>query len=318
MEGAADVDRDAVLEHRLQEIAARKPSLSADEFGRLARSVSSGGFRVAAGPSRPRSHFRVVALATLVLVAAMSAPLLATMLDRLQEIAQQTGIQEKTPASPPPGYQPAAEPYVSVQPLMRYAGSDVPVVPRSAVTDRRGREAVFVIDVAASQDGSDGTVAVRRQPVSLGRTYGKAVAIDAGLTPCAVVVVKPSPELSDGDRIRYYQGEGPTIDYGTLFEGRPEAAPPPIEGGIAYEQDRAVVLAIYHDGDPPPHGSWYEFSSTDRVTQRVPYGNPAEVRVPKRAVEPGAPIGFAKLVAPSGEVLAEGSLDWYCIPYAAK
>lgn len=318
MRGAVGPDMDRALEHRLQEIAARQPSLSAEEFGSLARSVSSGGFERARGRSRRRSRHRVVVFATLVVVAAMSAPLLAGMLDRLAEIAQQTGIEEQTPASPPPGYQPAEEPYVSVRPLMRYAGSDVPVVPRSAVTERRGREAVFIIDVAASQDGSDGTVAVRLQPVSLGRTYGKAVSIDAGLTPCAAVVVKPSRELRDGDRIRYYQGEGPTIDYSNLFEGRPEAAPPPIEGGIAYEDDGAVILTIYHNEDPPPHGSWYEFSSKDGVAKRVPYGDPAEVRVPRESLEPGAPLGFVKLTAPSGEVLAQGPLDWYCAPYAAR
>jgi hypothetical protein len=309
---------DAALEKALQEAAARHTPLSPDEFGSIARSVSSAT-ETPTVALRPRFRFRLAALATFVLALIItSAPLLARVLDRLQEISSQTGIEERRPTSPGPGYQRAEEPYVSVQPLMRYAGSDVPVVPKAALTNQDGHRAVFVIDVSAARHGSDGTVTVRTEAVVPGRSYGKAVAIDSGLSPCSRVVVDPSPELEDGDQIRYYQANGPSIDYKNLFGGRPEALPPPIEGGIAYEKNGLVRVTIYHHGSIPPDGSLYEFSSSDGSTQRVPYDDPAEVKIAKEDLEPEAPIGNVKLIEPAGRVLAQGPLDWYCLPYATE
>lgn len=69
---------------------------------------------------------------------------------------------------------------------------DVAVVPREAVTQRAGRNVVFVID---------GQRAVRRN-VSLGLTDGDRVEVREGVKPGERVVVRGLETLTDGTRVR--------------------------------------------------------------------------------------------------------------------
>jgi hypothetical protein len=257
-------------------------------------------------------------LAGLVALLAVSSPLLAAVYDRLQGVADNTGVREE-PSSPGPGYRPADEPYIGVQPLMRYAGVSDPVVPRAAVARRDGQQVVFTI-ATPHYTGTDAyeQLTIRATPVTTGDVYGNAVVVTSGLDPCAKVLVDPSEGLRDQDTIRSYsqRGNGEVkIDYQTLFDGRPAAPPPPIEGGIAHEEeDGRVVLTIYSNDITPPEGSSYEVEAADGSVYETTYTRPAEVRVPSEALQPGRPLGTARLLSPTGETLATGLLDWYCLP----
>lgn len=268
--------------------------------------------------SRRRSLRLAGVLVGLVALLAVSSPLLAAVYDRLQRVADDTGVREEPPSSPGPGYRPADEPYISVQPLMRYAGVTDPVVPRAAVTHRDGQQVVFTIGTP-HYTGTDEyeELTIRAAPVTTGEVYGKAVAVTSGLDPCAKVLVDPSEGLEDGDSVRSYsqRSHGEVkIDYETMFDGRPAAPPPPIEGGIAHEEDGRVVLAIYSNDITPPQGSSYEIEMADGSVHSTAYSHPAEIKVPREALRPGRSLGRARLLSPTGETLATGLLDWYCMP----
>lgn len=256
-------------------------------------------------------------LVGLVALLAFASPLLAAVYDRLDEVADETGVREAPPETPGPGYRAAAEPYISVQPLMRYAGVDDPVVPRAAITRRDGRQIVFTI-APAHYTGTDEyeQLTIRANPVTTGEAHGRAVVVTSGLDPCDKVLVDPSEDLQDGDEIRSYsQRSGEVeIDYATLFGGRPAAPPPPVEGGIAHQDEDQVVLALYSNGITPPEGSRYEVVAPDGSVHEVAYTRPAEVKVPSDVLQRGRPVGRARLISPTGETIASGALEWYCIP----
>jgi hypothetical protein len=241
-----------------------------------------------------------------------STPLLAG-LNPLEEIAQLTSIREKPPSVSAERYEPADVPYVSVQPLMRYVGSSLPVVPAAAVATRDREDVVFAI-ARPDYQGQYVQLQVEARPVSLGQRIGNAVIVSAELTPCDRVVVAPPLTLDAGDRIRSYAeetAEGPDIDYNVLFGGRPKAPTSPLEGGVA-SQDREVVIGITYAGDPPPLGARYVYRAPDGTEQQVSYKSIVNVRVRQGVLRQGQPVGSVTLYTASGEVLAEGMLDWYC------
>lgn len=304
------------VQQELAELSRRHAPLPADEVERMSHVAVSRAQHNE--HSRPRSLRLAGLLAGLVALLAVSSPLLAAVYDRLQGIADNTGVREEPPSSPGPGYRPADEPYISVEPLMRYAGVSDPVVPRAAVTRRDGQQVVFTIATPhyTSTDEYE-QLTIRATPVTTGEVYGNAVVVTSGLDPCAKVLVDPSEGLRDRDTIRSYsqRSNGEVkVDYQTLFDGRPAAPPPPIEGGIAYEEDGRIVLAIYSNDLTPPEGSSYEVETADGSVYGTTYTRPAEIRVPREALRPDRPLGTARLLSPKGETLATGLLDWYCMP----
>lgn len=322
------------LRESLEELAAGLGSgLTKEELTHMSRVATSQEARPRwDGLWRRRAAIVAVAAAALLI---LSAPLVAGI-DRLLETARKTGVEEEVPPGVQRTFSPAEVPYISVQPLMHYLGTHLPVVPSAAVTERSGDSVVFVVveRPAYEPTGKSVPLIARARRVAVDRSVGKAVLIRSGLTPCDLVVVDPPASLSDGDTIRSYSGEtaeGPNIDFGILFGGRAPAPAPPIEGGIAREIDGTVILSIvHHGGSPkgvPPAGSFYRYRAPDGTERRVPYGSGragtnvpydsiSEVGVPKNALRTGEPVGTVQLVSPSRQILASGQLEWYCAAYA--
>jgi hypothetical protein len=273
------------------------------------------------GPE-PRRLLRrrlIVAGAVLVVLAA-GTPVVAAVVDDLRTTAERTGVHEVPPSSPSPGFQLAEVPYISVQPLMAYLGSDQPVVPSAAVTQRGGKSVVFVLPHVTNYGTSQYvTLAAQAREVAVGQTYGKAVVVNAGLTPCDKIVVDPPASLQDGNQIRSYSiqnFEGPLIDFDNLFAGRPKAALPVIDGGIAHQEGNKVSLSILYRGKAPP-GAHYLVTAPDGTTQGVPFSDPfapgfATATVPATALRPDVPVAQVKLLDGSNNVVAQGHLEWYC------
>lgn len=307
---------DEVRRH-LAEVSSRVDRPTADEVAHMTR-IATSTPRPAEARQRGPSPRSVGVLVGLVALLVFASPLLAAVYDRLNEVADETGVREAPPESPAPGYRPAAEPYISVQPLMRYAGVDEPVIPRAAIRRRAGEQVVFTI-ATPYYTGTDQyeQLTIRANAVTLGEALGRAVVVTSGLDPCDKVLVDPSEDLQDGDVIRSYsqRSDGEVeIDYATLFAGRPSAPPPPVEGGIAHQDEGQVVLAVYSNGLTPPEGSTYEVVAPDGSVHQAAYARPAEVRVPSHVLESGRPVGRARLVSPAGETIASGLLEWYCLP----
>jgi RND family efflux transporter MFP subunit len=66
------------------------------------------------------------------------------------------------------------------------------VIPATAILDRNGEKVVFVVHEGA----------VKATPVKLGPAFGQGFEIVEGPAPGTRVVAKPTPELSDGQRIK--------------------------------------------------------------------------------------------------------------------
>lgn len=240
----------------------------------------------------------------------------------LDAIGDAVGIREQPPAQPAPNYAPAKVPYISVQPLMYYLGSADPVVPVTAVTRDGERASVFVLDgnaVNYRTRNSYAELVVNQQNVTLGKRVGQAVIVDAGLTPCARVVVDPPASLRDGDRIRSFHvqtaaTEGLRVDYGRLFGGRPPASPPLIEGGIAGEQNGLLRLAITYHGNAP-RGAVYRVVFPDDSVKELPVDperSSTDMFAPRAALRQGEPVALVQLLDPARSEIARGSLEPFC------
>lgn len=289
------------------------PTLSGVEIREMARIASARS--VQAKPARLRFSARQVAIVIAAALAmGFAAPLLAGI-NPLDEIAQLTGIREESPSGPVAGYKPADVPYVSVLPLMQYLGSSQPVVPAAAVTARGGKQVVFVASRPDYQ-GQYTQLHVDARPVTVGRTVGKAVVITTGLTPCARIVVAPPASLESGDSIRSYSEQvtdnGPTIDYKLLFGGRPPAPTSPLGGGIAWQQGNTVGIGITYTGPQPPAGAYYLYRAPDGTVQKLPYTPIIDARIPVGLLKQGEPVGSVELRTPTGHVLAQATLEYYC------
>ena len=66
------------------------------------------------------------------------------------------------------------------------------VVPANAVAERNGSKVVFVINESA----------VKLVPVKLGPAFGSGFELVEGPPPGSRIVVDPTPQLSDGQRIK--------------------------------------------------------------------------------------------------------------------
>lgn len=307
------------LRMALEDLANQSGSLADTELLLMSRIATSASERTEMGSTRAstkRSRYRVPAIvAVLVGMVVLGPPLLAAVMSALDQTAARTGVQENPPSPPVANYTPAPIPYVSVQPLMRYIDSTVPVVPLAAVTERNGQRVVFVV-TNRNYYGEYAEFPVRAQVVEVGATYGKAVAIISGLTPCDVVVVDPPQSLKDGDLIPSYitenSADAPSIDFTTLFEGLPPAPTPAIGGGIAYQDGTDVVVFIFYQGIAPD-GATYLYIAPDGSSQAGAYeSSGVEVRVPASVLALNRPVGNVQLLSPAGRVLGQGDLDWYC------
>ena len=260
---------------------------------------------------------RVVA-ASLVFAALLATPIFAAVTNDLDRIAELTGVRENPPQPQPPDYAPADAPYISVQPLMRYADLESPVIPAAAVVTRNGTDIVFVTGpiVRYGRDSYTALV-VRAQPVRTGHHLGKALVVTSGIEPCDDIVVAPPESLKSGDRIRSYHqenAEGPKIDYTTLFGGRPAAAAPAIEGGIARAEGPDDIIAIRYHGVAPPNAT-YRVEAPDGSVQEVPYdylNDFTNVRISRHALRLNKPVANVQLRDSSGAVISSNALEWYC------
>jgi hypothetical protein len=266
----------------------------------------------------PSWRRRRVVVASFVFAVLLAAPVLAAVTDNLDRIAELTGVREQPPKPQPSDYAPADAPYVSVQPLMRYAGSTAPVVPAAAVVSRGHNNVVFVVGPVVHYTRDSYTrLTAHARVVRVGAQLGKAVVITSGVEPCDDVVVAPPDNLRDGDEIRSYHqenAEGPQIDFANLFAGRQAAPAPVIEGGIARGDSTDDIIAIqYHDVAPP--NAAYHVEAPDGSVQEVPYNyasESTEVRISRKALSVNKPVANVQLRDDSGAVIASGSLDWYC------
>lgn len=246
----------------------------------------------------------------------LGAPFVGAVINTLSQTAHRTGIRENTPRQVAQNYTPAPIPYVSVQPLMQYSGSDVPVVPQAAVVDRNGQMVVFVV-MGINYDGQYADLTVHTQPVQVGKNYGKAEGITVGLTPCDRVVVNPPASLNDGDHIQSYaleNSDSPAIDYSNLFGDLPPAPQASIEGGIAHQNGANVVLYFLYHGDAP-EGVTYLFRAPDGSEQTGKYqSSGVEVTIPDELLQPNEPVGHVELLNSSNAPIAQGDLAWFCGP----
>src|SRR5262249_57423241 len=110
----------------------------------------------------PRARRRPVLVAAIAAMLALAGPLVAGVIPHLDQIARLTGIREQPPRSGGP-FQPADVPYISVQPLMRYLGTDEPVVPAAAVVKRNGRDVVFTVPIVSYPAGESSTTQIKVQ-----------------------------------------------------------------------------------------------------------------------------------------------------------
>lgn len=305
--------RDRVA-HAFELALAELPTLAQQDLTEMARAATRVTSLGTPSPLRQLTPRRLALGIAAALALALATPLLAGI-NPLDEIAQLTGIREEPPPAPSAGYQPADVPYVSVQPLMRYIGSDKPVIPSTALVTRNGRRIVFVVS-RPDYTSRYTQLSVHARPVTIGAQIGNAVAITAGLTPCDRVVISPPQTLGDGDRIRSYAEDvadnGPSIDYSVLFAGRPQAPASPIEGGIAAQDGNQVVIGITYSGTTPPPGAHYVFHAPNGAVQDIPYKLNANARVPEDVLKQGEPVGSVELEDATGKPLARATLDWYC------
>jgi len=84
--------------------------------------------------------------------------------------------------------------------LLRIGDETVTNIPQAAVVSRAGIEGIFLVD------GDD---TVRFRSVRLGRRWEGEREVLAGVGPGSRVVVKPTPGLRDGDRVRPGVGSAP-------------------------------------------------------------------------------------------------------------
>lgn len=83
--------------------------------------------------------------------------------------------------------------------VLRIGDDNVTTVPQSAVVSRAGVDGVFLVD---------GDETIRFRSVRLGRRWGDEREVLAGLETGSQIVMKPSPGLRDGDRVRPSTGSG--------------------------------------------------------------------------------------------------------------
>lgn len=268
-----------------------------------------------------RWHIAAACLAVSVLIASVAVAMASTSRQPTTARLQESVVREKAPARPAPNYAPAPIPYVAVQPLMYYLGSDEPVVPATAVIRNADGASVFVIGegpVRYSTPNSYAKLTVHQERVTPGKRIGKAIMIDAGLNACAVVVVEPPSTLRDGDTISSFHeqtAEGPAIDYARLFGGRRPGVPPVIEGGIAGEQNGLLRLVITYHGDAPKGATYRVILPDDAVTEAPldTEGSSTDVLVRKGALVEGEPVAQVQLLDTGGTKLAEGGLEPFCV-----
>lgn len=240
----------------------------------------------------------------------------AAAVDRLVMTRQDTGVYERRPARTPHTWTAAQTPYLSVQPLMQYLGADVPVVPTAAIVTRGGKRVVFALVAVPNElPEQHGRARVAAVPVTVSNSIGKASVITSGLTPCAEVVAEPPPALQSGDSIETYVGgseESVHIDFNVLFGGRAPAPPPRIEGGISHGAGPSRVAVSVVDQQANPGSALYKYTAPDGATQRIRYARSVEFTVQTVHLRQGQRIGTMEVLSNGGQVIAKGSLDWYC------
>jgi len=292
--------------------AADQIRITDDELSAIARTAVLAAKRTRRGSLRGRPALIAAVIGAL----ALSSSAFALTRSDLRRLGEFIGIVEPTPSTPAPDYAPAGVPYVSVESLMRYAATSAPVVPRTAIVQRRRADVVFVVATPIDYDTSYVELRVRAKRVTRAASSGNAVVVASGVQPCDRVVVDPPPDLMDGDTIRSYHeqtAEGPTVDMDRLFDGVEPRDKPPIEGGITTERDGRVVLAVDFSGTAPDDAA-YTFEFPDGTTRKVPYnydGEFTEVAVSKSALRLNEPVATVALEQ-SGRTIARGSLQIYC------
>lgn len=311
--------RDKSVDEWLRRAASVDVSIPSSEIRAIAsrvvsekRSIARSAHRV-----RPTRATALVAAALLALVAVTAA---AGVTGQFGAAAEQLGFREEPPPAPAANYAPAAVPYISVQPLMRYAGRNLPVVPASALTRRGGHDAVFVLGETVTYRDRENPVSitVRERPVVVGKAVGRTFIVPQGLSPCDRVVVAPPDSLEDGAKILSFHPQssatGVTIDYEKLFAGIAAAPAPEIGGGISREVRGSLLVVIDYQGDAPPD-AMYRFQAADGTVRTGTYQEPyVELLLPKSSVRRGEPIGDAEIRDRSSAVIARNKLEWYCIP----